>query len=222
MSSSVADEIVVKGEGEVRALPDRAVVQIVVDGEGPSRDEAYAKAARAATQVDDVLVRYDGALDRATTAALVVHPKTRWRRGESMRTGWRASRVSVLDVTDLARLGDLIADLAGAGAALTGPTWELDADSPVHTEVRRAAATDARRRAEAYAVALGLRIERVAWVAEPGLRQGTADLGYGAQGMRAMAMAGAADTESEVIDVSVEEITVRAAVEVAFTFAATS
>jgi uncharacterized protein YggE len=217
----VTDEVVVRGQGEVRALPDRAIVQATIDGEGNTRDDAYANAARLATHVDSVLVQYEGALDRTTTAALLVHPKTRWRRGESVRTGWRAARSSVLEVTELPRLGELMAELTAAGAALVGPTWQLDTDNAAHTEARRAAAEDARRRADAYAGALGLQVVGVAWVAEPGLRQGAGDGGYGGPMMRSMAApagAGGADAESEMIDVSVEEITVSASVEVGFRF----
>jgi uncharacterized protein YggE len=221
-AQEMTDEVVVRGQAEVRALPDRAIVQATIDGEGASREDAYANAARLATAVDAVLVQYAEALDRTTTAALLVHPKTRWRRGESVRTGWRAARSSVLEVTDLARLGDLMAELTTAGAALVGPTWQLDSDNAAHTEVRRAAAEDAHRRAEAYAGALGLQVSGVAWVAEPGLRSPGAEGGYGGPMMRSMAMAapgGAADAESEIIDVTVEEITVTAAVEVGFHFA---
>jgi uncharacterized protein len=214
----MTDGVIVRGSAEVRALPDRAIVQATIDGEGGTREDAYATAARLATAVDAVLVAYDAALDGTTTAALLVHPRTRWRRGETVRTGWRASRSSVLEVTDLARLGDLMAELATAGAALNGPTWQLDPDNAAHTAARRAAAQDARRRAEAYAGALGLQLGGVAWVAEPGLRRPGAEGVYGGAVPRGMAMAagGVADRESEIIDVSVEEITVTAAVEVGF------
>ena len=216
----VADEVVVRGTAEVRTLPDRAVVHVTIDGEGASREDAYANAARLATAVDAVLVAYEAALDRSSTAALLVHPKTRWRRGESVRTGWRASRSTVVEVTDFSRLGDLIAELATAGAQLVGPTWQLDPDNAAHTAARRAAAEDARRRAEAYAAALGLQVSGVAWVAEPGLRQGGSDGGYsGGPMMRSMALAaGPAEADTETIDVSVEEITVPASVEVGFHF----
>jgi hypothetical protein len=218
----VNDELVVRGKAEVRALPDRAIVQVTIDGEGARREDAYADAARRATAVDAVLVAYESALDRTTTAALLVHPKTRWRRGESVRTGWRASRSSVVEVTDVTRLGDLMAELTTAGAQLAGPRWQLDPDNAAHTEARRAAAEDARRRAEAYAAALGLQVSGVSWVAEPGLRQASADGPYGGPpAMRSVALAAApagAEADTETIDVSVEEIAVPASVEVGFHF----
>ena len=106
--------IVVRGTAEATSLPDRAVVRVEVDGEGNSRDDAYREAATLAAKVDEVVTGHAGAIARNTTAALAVHPKTRWRRGESVRTGWRGTRTTVLEVTDFSHLGDLFAELAAA------------------------------------------------------------------------------------------------------------
>ncbi len=91
-------ELVVRGEGEVRVMPDRASIRVLVDGEGASRDEAYESAARLARAVDAVLAAEAGSIERVTTAALVVQPRTRWRKGETVRTGWRAYRASVVEI----------------------------------------------------------------------------------------------------------------------------
>jgi uncharacterized protein YggE len=88
----VEAEIVVRGEGQARAMPDRAVIRIAVDGEASQRDEAYAAAARRAAEVDRVLGDYADAIERSITAGVVVQPKTRWRKGETTRTGWIAAR----------------------------------------------------------------------------------------------------------------------------------
>ena len=85
--------------------------------------------------------------------------------------------------------------------------------------MRGLAAADARRRADAYAAALGLRVTGIAWVAEPGLRRPVRQRRLHAHGRHEVASAGRAG-EPEVIDVTPDEITVDAAVDVAFTFAA--
>jgi len=215
----VEEAIVVRGTGQARALPDRALVRVEVEADGAARDDAYQEAARLAGEVDATLERRRTALDRTTTTSLVVHPKTRWKKGESVRTGWRAARTSAVEVVDFSVLGDLLAELAAAGAAVDGPTWQLDPTNPVHHEVRRLAAADARTRADAYAAALGLRVTGVAWVAEPGLRPGPADSAGFAPMMARAAFAGGPE-EPEVIDVTPDEMTVDASVDVAFTFAA--
>ena len=133
-----------------------------------------------------------------------------------MRTGWLASRTTVLEVVDLGRLGDLMAELSVAGAAISGPAWHLDPTNPVHAHVRRLAAEDARRRAEEYAAALGLEIVAVAWVAEPGLRKGSDRQAFDVPS--ATMRAASAPMAEDVIEVTPEEMTVNASVEVGFAF----
>lgn len=211
-------EIIVRGEGHACALPDRAVLNVTVEGEGTSQDEAYRTTVELATRVDEVLAGHAAAIDRTTTAAVVVHPKTRWRKGETVRTGWRASRTTVIEVIDFARLGELVSQLAGAEATLSGPYWQLDPANPVHVEARRLAAENARQRAEDYAVTLGLAIESVAWVAEPGLRRQDHGGGWIPEAALAGARYVVAAGDDQIMKVAPDEMTVRAAVEVAFTF----
>ncbi|HEX7167345.1 MAG TPA: SIMPL domain-containing protein [Acidimicrobiales bacterium] len=208
-------EVVVRGEGFAQAMPDRAVVRAAIEGEGASRDDAYRKAAELAAAVDDAVARHATAIDKATTAALVVHPKTRWRKGENVRTGWRASRLTVLEVTGFEHLGELMAALASAGASIDGPAWQVDPDNAAHAEARRLAAQDARRRADDYVSALGLRLGAVAWAAEPGMRKQSA---WPEPRMMAARKLSAGQPD-EVIDVAPEEMTIVASVEVGFSFA---
>src|SRR5712691_1856048 len=208
-------EILVRGEGEARALPDRAGLRVTVEGEGPTQEDAYAMAGEAARDVDAVFERYQSAFGRKMTAGLVVLPKTRWKKGESIKTGWRASRTTVLEVTDLKRLGALIAELSTSGvAAIQGPTWQLDPDNGVHQRARREAVADARRRAQAYVAELGLTLHRIAWLSEPGLRvAGEQTHPVGGSAVAGLFRASHAVAAEERIDVAPDEITVRAVVE---------
>jgi uncharacterized protein YggE len=128
---------VVRGEGEARSLPDRATIRLTVEGEAESRDEAFARAARDASAVDAVLARFSSATVRNSTAALIVQPRSRWKKGEAVRTGWQAARTSVVDVGALDQLADFIAELAAAGAAAVGPYWQLDLSNHAFGEARQ-------------------------------------------------------------------------------------
>lgn len=216
---SSQSEIIVRGSGEARTLPDRATIRVAVEGEGPDRDHAYQEAARQAKRVDEVVAEYAEAIGRVVTAALVVHPKTRWRRGESVKTGWRATRTTVVEVSEFTQLGEMIAALVGPGGEVSGPAWQIDPKNAAYGDARALAAEDARRRADVYAAALGLQVTGISWVAEPGLRAAQPS-GYG-QGLPApgVAMAGAAGSAGDdVIDVTPDEITVDARIEVGFEF----
>jgi uncharacterized protein YggE len=211
-------EIIVQGSAEVRVPPDRAVVHVTVDADGGSRDEAYTAAARSAATVDGVLAAHEAEIDRTVTASLSVQPLTRWKRGESIRTGWRATRRTRIELTAFERLGELLAELAPT-AILAGPEWRVDDANPAYADVRREAAADARRRAEAYASGLGVRLGPVAWISEPGLRQSGGDAPIGRAAPMAFAAAGGARSvpaEDEVIDISPEDNIIHARLEVAF------
>ena len=207
-----------KGTAEGRVTPDRALVYLTIDADGGSREDAYAAAAQTATAVDGVLATHAPAIERTVTAALMVQPRTRWKRGESVRTGWRAARTSVVEVTSFERLGEMLAELAAAGATIAGPDWKVDDDNDGYREVRMAAAADARRRAEAYAAGLNVPLGAPRWLSEPGLRlTGTSTEYFAApaQAMRALS-AGPEMAEPDVIDVSPEDVIIHAAVEVSF------
>ena len=194
-------------------MPDLASVRVGVDGQGQSREEAYQIAAATAGAVDGVLDDFEAAIDRVTTAALAVQPKTRWRKGETQRTGWQALRVSVVEIKDTSRVGELLNALAGAGASISGLSWMVAPANESFALARHRAGEDARARAEQYARALRIELGPVAWASEPGLRSsGHTDWMSAAAPGRALAP-GAAE---EAIDVTPEEVTIHAALEVAY------
>jgi uncharacterized protein YggE len=207
-------EIVVRGEGEVRVMPDRATVQVLVDGEGSDRNDAYEAAARVAQTVDQVLAANADAIERVTTTALVVQPRTRWKKGETIRTGWRAYRNSIVEIRGLDRVGDLLAQIATGGGSISGLSWDLDRASPAYDQARLEAGRDARHRAALYADSLGVRLGALAWVAEPGLRVPGPHSGNALYAAAARPLS--ASLDEETIDVSPEEITVTVVIEAAF------
>jgi uncharacterized protein YggE len=134
-----------------------------------------------------------------------------------VREGWRASRTNIVEVSDLDALGPLMAGLVEAGAAVAGPTWTLAPTNPAHEAARRAAAADARQRAQAYAEALGVELGPIAWIAEPGLRGTHQPFEPVARPMMAAARFASvegAEQPAEALDAA--EMTVEAAVEVGF------
>ncbi|MBV8529126.1 MAG: SIMPL domain-containing protein [Candidatus Dormibacteraeota bacterium] len=162
-------EVMVRGEAEVRTLPDRALINVAIEGEGTTQQDAFRRASESASRIDAVVEKFAAAFDRRITSSVVVRPKTRWKKGESTTTGWIATRTTSLDVKDLTALGRLISELPGAGASsLQGPFWRVDQSNDAYSTARRLAARDAYRRATAYADALGLRLGGVSWIAEPG------------------------------------------------------
>jgi uncharacterized protein YggE len=210
-------EIVVRGTGEARALPDQASLRVEVTADHKAQEEAHDARTKLAAAVDEVLDRHADAIARTTIASLVVQPRTRWHRGEDIRSGWRASRTSFVDVVMLDALGEIMAALVDAGAAVQGPQWSMAPTNPAYDQARAAAADDARRRAQSYAAALGLSVGPVAWVAEPGLRRPPGGPVPVEAGIAPMAAAAVGATDAEPERVTPAELTVRLDVEVGFT-----
>jgi uncharacterized protein YggE len=154
-------------------------------------------ASATAAAADGVLSDYAAAIDRFTTAALSLQPKTRWRKGETQRTGWQALRLSVLEISDTSQVGELLSALAAAGANISGLSWSVAAANESYDLARQQAGADARARAEQYAQALGVGLGPVAWAAEPGLRStGHADWMSAAPGARALSAGAATEQPS--------------------------
>jgi uncharacterized protein YggE len=210
-------EIVVRGTGEARALPDQASLRVEVTADHKTQEEAHDARTKLAAAVDEVLDRQADAIARTTIASLVVQPRTRWHRGEDIRSGWRASRTSFVEVARLDALGEIMAGLVDAGAAVQGPQWSMAPTNPAYDQARAAAAQDARRRAQSYAAALGLSVGPVAWVAEPGLRRPPGPPVPVEVGVAPMAAAAVVATDAEPEPVTPAELTVRVDVEVGFT-----
>lgn len=207
----MARQITVRGEGEVTTLPDYATVHVTVEADAPSREEAYSRAARLAGEVDKQIAAHAAGISRTTTSSLTVIQRNRWKKGEAVPTGWRASRRSELRVTDLEGLGTLIAGLVEAGGAITGLSWAVSPNNAAFEEARRLASEEARRKAETYTAALGVALGQVASIAEPGLTDRSDRI------LRAASFsAGAASLAEEPIDPTPGEITLQAAVEVSF------
>ncbi|MFV0428556.1 MAG: SIMPL domain-containing protein [Arachnia sp.] len=214
-------DIVVTGTAQTRAMPDRATLSLTVSAEDAKRSDAYSAATTLATAVDTTLKAHSTDTDRVVTAALIVQPITRWRRGERQRTGWRATRHTRVELTGLDAVGKLVAELARAGAEVEGPSWSVAPDHPAHTEVRKAAAADARARAEAYAHGLGIGLGRALWLAEPGLGRRPSRPGMqpgSARGLPVPAPS-SAPAEDAIIEVVPEELVLSASVEAAFALA---
>jgi uncharacterized protein YggE len=217
-------EIVVRGTGEARALPDLASLRVEVTADHKTRDEAYEARAKLAAKVDVVFADHRNAIGRTTVASLWVQPRTRWHRGEDIRTGWRASRTSFVEVVVLDALGEIMSDIVEAGGAVQGPQWSMAHTNPAYDVARRAAATDARHRAQSYAQALDLTLGAVAWVAEPGMRTAPVRVspiaGDGAPGQPVTRLAAAttfaAEPAEPTEDLTPSEMTVEVAVEVGF------
>ncbi|MGI8722167.1 MAG: SIMPL domain-containing protein [Geodermatophilaceae bacterium] len=208
------DLIVVRGRATRSCAADRGVLVVTARVKQPSATESERALAELTTRTDEVLDRFFSVISGSSTVALSIRPNSYWHpeSGRTVIDGHVGERGVRITISDPAGAGSLIRALYDAATVeVSGPDWELADDNPVHAQIRREAAQNARQRAEQYAEGLGLSVGGVAFVREPGVRAEPPGLA------RALTFQADAEMASEpTIALSAAEIQLSASVEVGF------
>jgi uncharacterized protein len=161
----------VRGHGVARGVPDEAVVTLEIAVVRPRPEDAYDDVARRSGELVRLLDELGLGADARGTAGISVTEEYEYVDGRQRHRGYAARSTSIVRVRDPDVVARVLRDaVAVAQAKVYGPSWHLDPDNPAHAEACRAAAQDCRRRAEAFAEGLGLRLGAVLGAAEPGVR----------------------------------------------------
>jgi uncharacterized protein YggE len=200
--------ITVSGVGIASGTPDEATLVLGVETVRPTAAEALEDVAARTSELVALCGELGVGPGAISTAGVSVgeHGEAD-SEGRWQRRGYRAANRISVRVGDAKLVGDLLTGAVDrVGASVEGPAWRLLPDNKAHAEAARLAALDARRRAEAYAAALGGRIGVIASVRDAGLRPPEPR-----PAMRATAM------EATVLPVEAGEQDVTVVVEVEFT-----
>jgi uncharacterized protein YggE len=165
----VVATVTVRGVGEARTSPDEASVTLTIEAIEQKAAAALAKVAertQAALELCDSLGIEPAA--RVTSGASIAEHGEHDREGRWQHRGYRAWNQIVARVGEASVVGELIAGAVDRGAQVSGPAWTIAPDNPARVEACKEAALDARRRAEAYADALGVRVGAIVAVRDPG------------------------------------------------------
>ena len=161
--------ITVTGEASIAATPDMATVSLGVTTEGATAAEAMAANSKALTAVIDRLKGAGIAEHDLQTSNLSLNPN--WTGYESGSTpkisNYMAMNMLNVRVRDLASLGSVLdASIADGANTLNGITFDLTAPRPVQDEARKSAMADATAKATLYAEAAGVKLGKIASIAE--------------------------------------------------------
>ena len=161
--------ITVQGSATLEVAPDVATVELTVECQADTAGGAFADLSPRSTACDALLNSAGDVVRRRTTRVLSAQPVIHYdpQTGEQVRRGYLATRTLRLELIPGPGAEALLRDLVGLdGASLAGPWWSVDPDNPAHDLARTAAASDAHRRADAYATGLGIRVGGPRWVSE--------------------------------------------------------
>lgn len=160
----------VVAEGRVSRVPDIAIIRAGVVSQGATAAEALSANARQMASLLAAL-KAAGIADRdIQTATISLNPQYRYAENQPpVITGYQASNTVSVKFRDIARSGTILDALVKQGAnQIDGPNLTIDAIDSAMDEARIDAVKRARTRADLYARALGMRVDRIVMVSEGG------------------------------------------------------
>lgn len=152
-----------------RGVPDEALVALEVSVVRPRPEEAFEDVAHRSGMVERVLDEL--AIEQAlrSTSGVTIGEAREYENGRSVLRGYSATNRIAVRVREPDAVAVLLRDAVGrADAHVSGPSWLIAHGNPARAEACREASIDARRRAEAFADGLGMRVGSIVAAQEPG------------------------------------------------------
>ncbi|MGC1190348.1 MAG: SIMPL domain-containing protein [Candidatus Binatus sp.] len=155
--------IEVDGSGEVRTSPDTADLNLAIDTQAKTAEQAASSNAALATKVIDALKSKLGDMGKVTTGGYSLDPQYDQRQSEKPRIiGYNAQNTVTVNTRSLDLVGALIDSAIAAGAnRVNSLSFSVKHDSKARTEAIAIATRDARAQADALASALDVKLGKV-------------------------------------------------------------
>lgn len=200
--------VTARGEAVVPGRPDEGIWSIDLSALDASPDTALADVGKRSKDLDALLDELGVPKEMRSTTGVTVREEYDYVEGKQVHRGFRAQDLLTVRLQDAGLAGRLIQGaIERTKATVRGPAWWIAPDNPARLEACRRATLAAKRKAEAYAEALGLRLGAVAEVREPSTDVHTLPRASGGV-LRAMA--------EPAVEVDPGELSVQAQVEVTF------
>lgn len=165
--------VVVRGDGEVRAVPDMATIGLGTEHTAPTPKEAQAVVAKAMAAVQQRLVGAGVPKDAIRTTAYDVQARVDWVNGKQVPRGYVARHGIDVRVDDVARVGDILElAISAGGTSVQGVRFDLKQRATLEREALTRAVANARARADAVATGAGSTIAGIVRIEEAGLSSG--------------------------------------------------
>ena len=164
----------VTAEGRTTRVPDIATIRAGVVSQGATAAAALADNAKRMDRVLAALSRAGVERRDVQTASVSLSPQYRYTEGQTpVITGYQASNSVAVRFRAIERSGAILDALVAQGAnQIDGPSLALSRPDAALDEARTDAVKRARARADLYARAAGLTVDRVVRIAETGQSAG--------------------------------------------------
>lgn len=156
--------VTVSGHGSVNVVPDTARITIGVDVTLPTLEEAQTESTAQANAIIGAIRENGVAEEDVQTSNFSVFVVRNYDQNgaPSEIIGYQITNQVNVTVRDIGTVGDILADVIGAGANnIWGISFFVDDETVPASEARVLAVEDARRKAEELAAASGMALGRV-------------------------------------------------------------
>ncbi len=160
----------ISAEGRTTRVPDLATIRAGVVSQSATAAAALTDNAQRMTKVLAALKRSGVAPRDIATSSVQLAPQYRYADNQPpVITGYQATNTVSIRFRDVAKSGTILDALVAEGAnQIDGPNLSIDQPEAALDEARTSAIAQAKRRAELYAKAAGLRVSRIISIAESG------------------------------------------------------
>jgi uncharacterized protein YggE len=169
VQSPADGRVIVIGEGSVGVTPDYAQIESGVTSRAKSVKEATDANSKLMAAITSALLESGVAQNDIQTSRFSVQPvyAPQEPRTEPKFVGYSITNRVRVKIRQIGKVGEILDRLVTAGVTDVGNVAFLVSDpSKALDQAREAAIADARRKAEVYAQASGLRLGRVVWITE--------------------------------------------------------
>lgn len=167
--ASAPDVVTVDGTGKAAGMPDTMVTSVTVSAKEASPSAALDSANKTMTAVQRVLTSHGVAAKDLKTTGLSVNPNYIYGNGTQTLDGYSAEEDLQVTFRDLATAGETVTAVTAAGGnqvRLGGLSLDLQGDSRLVADARKAAFDDAKSKAEQYATLAGRQLGSVVSLTE--------------------------------------------------------
>lgn len=191
--SPVEPQILVTGEGIVKATPDQAWVSIGAESRARVSKDAQQRNADAMTAVMQKIAAFGIPKEAVKTTAIDLQMEFDYNNGKQTPRGYVARNTVEVRVDDLAKLGDVLDAVVGSGATMIhGLRFDVKQRAQVEAQALQQAVKNAIGKTQAIAQGANRAVDRVLKIEE------ISGGGEPAPMMRQYAMAKAADAATPV------------------------
>ena len=160
-------QIIVTGEGVVKATPDQAWVQIGAESRSKVSKEAQQRNAEVMTAVQQKISSFGIPKEAIKTVVLDLQPEFDYANGKQTLRGYVARNTVEVRVDELSKVGDVLdAAVASGAATIHGLRFDVKARREAEQAALQAAVKDALAKAQAVATGAQRAIDRILRVEE--------------------------------------------------------